>query len=199
MANGACVDPARSTLEFADDLHGTDLRRAGDRAAGKERTHHVLEPHIGPELRSDARRHLRHGAVGLHREQVGYLDRADPRHPTEIVAQKVDDHEILGWLLLVQGEPGLGARILTWGAAARRGALHGTGRHVLALAAEEQLGGKRQNIYIAGMGERAGSHALSHAERGVKRYRIAFEGEQIFQREVDLIDLTGSDVVLDLV
>src|SRR4029079_3485619 len=49
------------------------------------------------------------------------------------------------------------------------------------------------------MDERAVSHALLAPERSVKRYRIAFEGEQIFQREVDLIDVTGSDVVLDLV
>src|SRR6188472_805427 len=49
------------------------------------------------------------------------------------------------------------------------------------------------------MNERAVSHALLAPERSVKRYRIAFEGEQIFQREVDLIDVTGSDVVLDLV
>src|SRR6188508_747782 len=49
------------------------------------------------------------------------------------------------------------------------------------------------------MDKRAVSHALLAPERSVKSYRIAFEGEQIFQREVDLIDVTGSDVVLDLV
>ena len=47
-----------------------------------------------------------HRAVGLDREQVGDLDRANLRHAAEVVAQEVDDHQILGALLLVHGKPG---------------------------------------------------------------------------------------------
>ncbi len=47
-----------------------------------------------------------HRAIGLDGEQVGHLDRADLGHAAEIVAQQIDDHQILGALLLVHGEPG---------------------------------------------------------------------------------------------
>jgi hypothetical protein len=42
-------------------------------------------------------------------------------------------------------------------------------------------------------------HALLAPERRIERDRIAFEGEVIFEREVDLIDVAGGDVVLDRV
>ena len=106
MADGAGIDAARTRLELADDLHGAHLGRAGDRAAGEQGAEHVLEPHVGPELGLDAGSHLMHRAVGLDREQVGDLDRADLRHAAEIVAQQIDDHQVLGALLLVHGEPG---------------------------------------------------------------------------------------------
>ena len=92
-----------------------------------------------------------HRAVGLHGEEVGHLDRADLGDAAEIVAQEIDDHQILGALLLVHGEPGLDPRILAGRAAPRRRALHRSRRHMLALAAEEELGRQRQDVMIAGM------------------------------------------------
>ena len=35
VADGAAVDAARGLLDLRDDLHGADLGRAGDRAAGE--------------------------------------------------------------------------------------------------------------------------------------------------------------------
>ena len=139
-----------------------------------------------------------HRAIGLDREQVGHLDRADLGHAAEIVAQQIDDHQILGALLLVHGEPGLEAGVLARRAAPGRGALHRAGRHVLALAAEEQLGRQRQHIELGRVDQRAIGHALLAPERGIERDRIALEGEAIFHGEIDLIDVAGGDVVLDL-
>ena len=45
--------------------------------------------------------------------------------------------------------------------------------------------------------QRAIGHALLAPERGIERDRIALEGEAIFHREVDLIDVAGGDVILD--
>ena len=67
---------------------------------------------------------------------------------------------------------------------------------MLALAAEEQLRRQRQNVEITGTDQRAVRNALHAPKRGVERDRIALEGEAIFQREVDLIDVAGGDVVL---
>src|SRR3990170_3656105 len=102
-----------------------------------------------------------------------------------------------GAQLLVHGEPGLEPRILARRAASWRGALHRARRHVFPLAAEEQLGRQRQHIELARMDERAVGHALLAPQRGIERDRVALEGEVIFQREVDLIDVASGDVVLN--
>ena len=157
---------------------------------------HILQSHVGSELGRDAGGHLVHGAIGLDGEQVGHLDGADFRHAAEIVAQQIDDHEVLGALLFVDGEPGLEARILARRASSRRRALHRARRNVLALAAEEQLGRERKDVELARMDQRAVGHALLAPERRVKRDRIAGEGEVVLQGEIDLIDVAGGDIVL---
>jgi hypothetical protein len=47
------------------------------------------------------------------------------------------------------------------------------------------------------MDEPAIGYPLLAPECGVERDRIALEGKVVFQREVDLIDVAGGDVVLD--
>ncbi len=49
------------------------------------------------------------------------------------------------------------------------------------------------------MDQRTIGYALLAPERRIERHRIALESEVIFQREIDLIDVTGGDVVLDLI
>ena len=196
QADRAGIDAARLTLQFADDLHGANLRRAGDRAARKQRAQHVLEPHIGSELGDDAGGHLVHRAIGLDREQVGDLDRADLGNAAEIVAQEIDNHEILGALLFIDGEPGLEAGVFARRASPGRRALHRARRDVLALAAEEEFGRERKHVERASVDEGAVGHALLAPERRIKRDRIAGKVEAIFQREIDLIDVARGDVVL---
>ncbi len=137
-----------------------------------------------------------HGAIGLDGEEIGDLDRADLRHAAEIVAQQIDDHQILGALLLVHGEPGLQPRVLARGAPARRRPLHRPRRDALALAAEEELRRHGEDGEIFRADQRAMRHALLAPQRGVERDRIALEGEAVFQREVDLIDVARGDIVL---
>src|SRR3990172_5884644 len=115
----------------------------------------------------------------------------------EMVAQEIDDHQVFGALLLVHGEPGFEPRILARRAAPWRRALHRPRRHVLALAAEEQFGRQRQHGEAGRRDERAVGDALLAPERGIERDRVALEGEVIFQREVDLIDVAGGDIVLN--
>ena len=45
------------------------------------------------------------GRIGFDLEQVGDRDRSGPRHPRQIVAQQVDDHQIFGALLGIFGKP----------------------------------------------------------------------------------------------
>jgi hypothetical protein len=62
---------------------------------------------------------------------------------------------------------------------------------------EEQLGREGEHVKIGRADQRAIGDALLAPERGVKRDRIAGKGEEIFEREVDLIDVARGDVVLD--
>ena len=72
------------------------------------------------QLGGDGRGQLEQGRIGLDREQFGHRDAAGPGDAREVVAQQIDDHQILGALL------GVGAERLRVGVA-RRGALHRPG------------------------------------------------------------------------
>ena len=140
-----------------------------------------------------------HGAIGLDGEEVGDLDRADLGDAAEIVAKQIDDHQILGALLLVHGEPGLEAGVLARRAPARRRALHRPARQMCLPSRRKNSSGESESTSkIAGADQRAILHALLAPERRIERDRIAREGEAIFQREVDLIDVARGDVVLHL-
>ncbi len=49
MADGSGVDAARMTLKFADDLHGANLWRSGDRSAGEECAEDVVVAKAGAQ------------------------------------------------------------------------------------------------------------------------------------------------------
>ena len=196
-ANGARVDTARLLLHFADKLHGPDLGRPGDGPAREQGTEHVGQLHVRAQFGSDARRHLVNRAIGLDGEEVRHLHRPDPRHPREIVAQEIDDHEIFRTLLFVHGEPSLEARILARRAPSRGRALHGTCGELLALTPEKQLGREREHGDIRRFDQCAIGNQLPAPQGRIERDRVALEVEQIFLREVDLVDVARRDVVLN--
>ena len=50
-------------------------------------------------------------AIGLDREEVCHLDRADLGKAADVVAHEIDDHKVLGALLDVGSEDALGLRV----------------------------------------------------------------------------------------
>ena len=106
------------------DLHGTDFRRAGDRAAGKERCEHLANADIRQQSCPHSAQHLVDGRIGLDAEQLRHLQRADLADQRDVVAQQIDDHPVLGLVLLVVAQERLQPLILGLGRAARRRALH---------------------------------------------------------------------------
>ena len=109
-ADRAAIRAARRGFESRDDLHRPDLGRAGDRAAGEDRREDVDRAEAVLELGGDGRGHLEDGRIGLDREQFRHLDAARPGDAGEVVAQQIDDHQILGALLGVGGEHGADRR-----------------------------------------------------------------------------------------
>ncbi len=98
----AGVGPAATPLHLSDDLHGPRLGGPGDRAGRKDRAQRV-----------HGRRPLVQGALDLgddvldmgellHPHVLRHGDRAALAHSGEVVAGQIDQHGMLGPLLLVQ-------------------------------------------------------------------------------------------------
>ncbi len=68
--DGAAIDAARALFQFGDNFHGADFRRAGDRAAGKQRADDSLDACPGFQLRRHRGNHLMHRRIGFHGEEI---------------------------------------------------------------------------------------------------------------------------------
>ena len=100
VEDGAAVRTAPEALELGDELHRTDLRRTADGARREARAEHVERRHAVADLADDLGDEVRdvrepldlHAARDVHRPRA-----ADPR---EVVAAEVDEHHVLGAVLL---------------------------------------------------------------------------------------------------
>ena len=93
--------------------------------------------------------HLPDRAVGLDGEQRGHVDGAGAAHPAQVVAHHVDDHEVLGPLLLGLGELVGQGDVGRVGRGPGPGAFHGPALETLALATQEQLRGEAEHLGVA--------------------------------------------------
>ncbi len=83
-----------------------------------------------------------HVGVALQREQLRHPHAADAAAAPEVVAQEVDDHQVLGAVLRA-AEQVVGVRlILVRGQTARARALDRAGLHLALAQADEALGGQ---------------------------------------------------------
>ena len=80
---------------------GRDLRRAGDRAAGEHRGRAAAaSPTPGGSRALDGRDEVDDAGERSLGHQLGPANRARPADPREVVALEVDDHHVLGGVLL---------------------------------------------------------------------------------------------------
>ena len=96
-------------LDLVDDLHGPDLRGAGDRAGGQPGAEGVEGRLLGAEPAGDVRGDVHHVRVALDLHDVGELDGAVVGDPADVVAAQVHEHDVLGALL------GIGQQLLGQG------------------------------------------------------------------------------------
>ncbi len=73
----------------------------GDRATGKQRAQNLCKAQVIAQFGLDGRGHLPDAAIRVDREQRGHRDRARRRDTPDIVAQQVDDHQVLGAILWI--------------------------------------------------------------------------------------------------
>ena len=91
-------------LKLGDDLHRAQLRRAGDRTAGKGGGEQIDGAEPLAQLPDDGRDKMMHARIGFELAQLRRLDRAGDAHAREIIAQKVHDHDVLGAILAAFAE-----------------------------------------------------------------------------------------------
>ena len=99
-SRGTIMSVNQQALDLLNDLHRARFRSAGDRTAGENGSEEFAQAHVVAERPGDRGSHLEERLVALHIEQFFNLYRAGLAHASEIVAQKVHDHNVLGAVLL---------------------------------------------------------------------------------------------------
>ncbi len=197
MADGAAIDAARGFLQRLDDLHGADLGRAGDGAAGKQPLEDRGDVRAGLQLRRHGRDHGVQRRIGFDGEEIADRDAADLGNAAKIVAQQIDDHQILGAILDAVRQPVARGFVRLRIGAARRCALHRFGGEAaLGRNVEEQLGREREDVALAIVDDGAMGGGGARAQIAIERHRIAGKGEAGAEAEIGLIDVAGFDPVM---
>lgn len=133
--------------------------------------------------------------VRLHVEQPGHMDGADLAHRVEVVAQQVDDHQVLCAVLLPGGEVLAQCLVLLPGAAARPGALDGLGLHTaVGVDGQEPLRGGAEHRHAREFEQGSIGHGADPAQCGVERQRGGVRGYGDHVGQADLVRFA----VLDL-
>src|SRR5215216_3428108 len=111
VADAAGIGAAAVALQVVDDLHGPDLGGPRHRAGREARRQHVEGGHAAGQLTDHVRDQVHDVGVALDPHELVDPDGAGPADPAEVVAGQVDQHDVLGPLLLVGQELGLQGQV----------------------------------------------------------------------------------------
>ena len=99
--DGAAVGAAPLLLERGDRLHRPHLRRAGQRARREHGADGVERVAVGAQAALDLGHDVHDVRVALDAVEQRHVDAADLGDAADVVAREVDEHRVLGQLLLV--------------------------------------------------------------------------------------------------
>ncbi len=189
----AGVDLAARRLELRDHRHRRDLRRTGHRPRRERRAHELCIPDTVAQLAHDLRHHVPHARVRAHLLQRRGAHRPRPAHPPEVVAHEVDDHHVLGAVLVRrdQRRPLFGGRRRIGRPRAR--SLDRRAAHRAPVALQEQL---RRHRYQCPPRPRHEGAAVGRQRRTQPREQVqrrALKARLESHREVRLVEVAGRD------
>src|SRR5918997_1429574 len=197
VAGSTRVGAAARGLELVYDLHRPDLGRPRDGPGRKRRRQGVERREVLPQIPLHGRDDVHDVGVALDLHEALEFHGPDLAHPPEVVAAEVNEHDVLGPLLLVGeqlfGEP----RVLLWRPAPRAGARDRAGHHPSALDAHERLGRGPDERQVPDL-------QVRHVRRGVygpqapveqERVELTYLGREPLRRH-DLEGVPGPDVLL---
>src|SRR5436305_227359 len=195
-ADRARVDAAGGALELVEDLGRPHLRRTRHRARWEAGADGVEARGAGAEAAADLGDELMDGLVGLHRHHLRHLDRAHLANRSEVVAQEVDDHQVLRPVLLVGGEGEGEGGVFGGSCTAARGSLDRAGfGFSISIYTEETLGrgtedGEVAEAQVGGKRRRVGT---AKAAVKVERVGVGLQRESVCK--ADLVAVAGEEMV----
>ena len=175
---------ATDRLERRDVVESRDLRRAGHGAAGEHGVDQLCEADVLPQMTLDRRDEVDDAGERTLRHQLGPAHTAGLAHAREVVALEVDDHHVLGRVLLGAGEVVVRAQ--------RARSLDRLRPHALPSPGEEELG-RAGDDRPAVADERPRLERAERRERIREAGRVAREGRGQVLHEIDLVDVAGRD------
>lgn len=197
-ADGAGIEAAGVGLEFGDDLGGALFGGTCDGAAGETGAEGGAVADVGGELADDGGDEVENLRVGFDFPEFGDLDAAEFADLTEVVALEVGDHEELGAFFgggeQIGAGGGVAGGIL---GKAGAGAFDGAGDDAAVAEAEEEFGGGGKDlgaveVEVGGVWGGGDGAEVEVAGEGVG---VGRPGGAPGVGEVDLIDVTGGDVI----
>src|SRR4051794_5077025 len=172
VADRAAVRAALDRLELLDDLHRPDLRRAGQRPGGQRRAQRLDRADVGPQPPGDVGDDVDDVRVGLDAHEALYLDGPVLAHAPEVVAAEVDEHHVLGALLLVGEQLLADAAVLLERRAARARAGDRARGHAVAHHGDERLRRRADDLEVLEV-------QVVHVRRRVDRSQAAVDRERL--------------------
>ncbi len=91
---------ATDRLELCDEIHRRDLRRARDRSPWEHRPEQLRKPHVVSKRSLDDRDHVLDSSELARDHELGPMHGSRPTDAREVVSLEVDDHHVLGGILL---------------------------------------------------------------------------------------------------
>ena len=97
----ATVDATLALLELRNNLESADFWRAAEGARWKSGSQQIVSIFVGADCSYDLGDDVHNMLITFNRHVVEHLDCAILTHSADIVARKVDEHEVFGLLFLV--------------------------------------------------------------------------------------------------
>ena len=140
-------------LLVRDDLHGPDFGRTRQRPGGEAGAERVVSTEIAPELAHHVRDDVHDVGVALYLHELRNLDGAGLADTTDVVTPKVDQHDVLGPLLLIAQQFLRQGVVLLLGLATRTRARDGMRRRCAVLYAHQQLRRRTDDMEVVDVEE----------------------------------------------
>mmetsp|Transcript_21136 Transcript_21136/g.68381 ORF Transcript_21136/g.68381 Transcript_21136/m.68381 type:complete len:375 (+) Transcript_21136:286-1410(+) len=194
-ADAAAEGPAPVRFQIVDDLHRAHLGRAAHRPRGQRRAERIPHIEAGFERARDGGGDVHNVRVSFHLHELLHFDRAALGDGADVVAAEVDEHDVLGALLLVREKLHLDALVLFRAGPARARAGERAVRHLPLLDPAQNLGrGCHEHAPTRLQIEHVRAR-IDHAESAVNLERIRESSTLEAMREHELENVPGPNVL----